>query len=162
LNKGKRIIPTITFGNGSFLVEPSNAALAEKLGLSTQDPHEFHDVTVIGAGPAGLTCAIYNARDGFSVMVIDEGALGGQQPNTAFLQNSGLILDDHGFILTGHALTHHPTWPAGQDPPEILATNLPGVFAGGDVRAGSTKQVASASGEGATAALLIREYLHST
>jgi thioredoxin reductase (NADPH) len=86
----------------------------------------------------------------------------GQQPNTAFLQNSGLFLDDHGFILTGHALTHHPTWSAGQELPEILATNFPGVFAAGDVRAGSTKQVASASGEGATAALLIREYLHST
>ena len=50
----------------------------------------------------------------------------------------------------------------GQEVPEILATNIPGVFAAGDVRAGSTKQVASASGEGATAALLIREYLHST
>jgi thioredoxin reductase (NADPH) len=48
------------------------------------------------------------------------------------------------------------------EPPEVLATNLPGVFAAGDVRAGSTKQVASASGEGATAALLIKEYLHST
>jgi thioredoxin reductase (NADPH) len=40
-----------------------------------------------------------------------------------------------------------------------LETSLPGVFAAGDVRAGSTKQVVSAAGEGATAALLIREYL---
>jgi hypothetical protein len=77
LNHGKRIIPTITFGDGSFLVEPSNAALAQKLNLTTQDLHSFHDVTIIGAGPAGLTAAIYNARDGFSVMVIDEGALTG-------------------------------------------------------------------------------------
>jgi len=43
----------------------------------------------------------------------------------------------------------------------MLGTTLPGVFAAGDVRAGSTKQVASASGEGATAALLIREYLNN-
>ena len=41
----------------------------------------------------------------------------------------------------------------------VLNTTAPGVFAWGDVRAGSTKQVASAAGEGATAALMIREYL---
>jgi len=40
-----------------------------------------------------------------------------------------------------------------------LETSLPGVFAAGDVRANSTKQAASAAGEGATAALMIREYL---
>nr|MBA3825292.1 FAD-dependent oxidoreductase [Ktedonobacterales bacterium] len=40
-----------------------------------------------------------------------------------------------------------------------LATSMPGIFAAGDVRAGSTKQAASAAGEGATAALMIREYL---
>jgi thioredoxin reductase (NADPH) len=41
----------------------------------------------------------------------------------------------------------------------MLETSLPGVFAAGDVRLGSTKQAASAVGEGATAALMIREYL---
>ena len=41
----------------------------------------------------------------------------------------------------------------------MLETSLPGVFAAGDVRQGSTKQAASAAGEGATAALMIREYL---
>jgi thioredoxin reductase (NADPH) len=40
-----------------------------------------------------------------------------------------------------------------------LETSMPGVFAAGDVRLGSTKQAASATGEGATAALMIREYL---
>jgi len=42
-----------------------------------------------------------------------------------------------------------------------LETSMPGVFAAGDVRSGSTKQAAAAAGEGATAALMIREYLHS-
>jgi thioredoxin reductase (NADPH) len=46
--------------------------------------------------------------------------------------------------------------------PAILETSLAGVFAAGDVRAGSSKQVASAAGEGATAALLIREYLKAS
>jgi len=40
-----------------------------------------------------------------------------------------------------------------------LMTNMPGVFAAGDVRSGATMQIASASGEGATAALMIRQYL---
>lgn len=362
INNGKRIIPTIVFDDGSFLVEPSNAELAQKLGLATRDLHDFHDVTIIGAGPAGLTSAIYNARDGFSVMVVDEGALGGQaattealdnypgfpdgiagsewsgrvveqakrfgveflqaqtvvglrrenntllvktgdgheygscavliatgadyrrlgvegeedfigagvhfcstcdgpfykgknvavvgggysaaeealgllrfvdhvdllvrgdhlkvsklvsdkieatkeisvryntvvtklggddgrlsrvhlkdkrtgqqeiltpdglfvfigqQPNTGFLKDSGLLMDDYGFILTGHHLSQHPNWQHNGRPLGILETNIPGVFAAGDVRAGSTKQVASAAGEGATAALLIREHLNT-
>lgn len=361
LNHGKRIIPTVVFGDGSFLVEPSNAVLARKLNLATQDPHQFHDVTIIGAGPAGLTAAIYNARDGYKVMVIDEGALGGQasttesldnfpgfpdgiggsewsrrvveqakrfgveflqaqmvtalrrvnntlciqtgdgteygsstvliatgadyrrlgvageedfigagvhfcstcdgpfyrdknvvvvgggnsateeavgllrfakhvtmlvrgdklkahkvavdkatnnerisihyntavtklagqdgklkavhiqntvsgreeiltpdgvfvfigqQPNTAFLKDSDILMDESGFILTGHGLTRHSSWQ-GDNESGILETSLSGVFAAGDVRAGSTKQVAAAAGEGATAALLMREYLNS-
>jgi thioredoxin reductase (NADPH) len=41
----------------------------------------------------------------------------------------------------------------------LLEARVPGIFAAGDVRAGSTKQVASATGEGASAALVIREYL---
>jgi thioredoxin reductase (NADPH) len=40
-----------------------------------------------------------------------------------------------------------------------LMTSVPGIFAAGDVREGSTKQAAAAAGEGATAALMIREYL---
>jgi thioredoxin reductase (NADPH) len=363
LNEGKRIIPTIVLEDGSFLVEPSNAELAQKLGLAIRDPHDFHDLTVIGAGPAGLTSAIYAARDGFSVLVIDEGALGGQaattetlenypgfpegvsghdwakrvveqatrfgveflqaqtvtglhhkgdclwirtgdgheygstavliatgadyrhlgvegeddligagihfcstcdgpfykdkhvivvgsgysaaeeslallrfakrvdilvrgdklrvspvladkvekkeaitlhyntevtklsadkgrlakvhvrhrtthdeevltpdglfvfighKPNTDFLKGSGIVLDDNGFILTGHQLEHRTDWTRPEGfVPELLETSLPGVFAAGDVRAGATKQVAAASGEGATAALLIREHLYA-
>jgi len=88
LNNGKRIIPTIVFEkDGDFLVEPTNAQLAQKLGLAARDPHDFHDVTIIGAGPAGLTGAIYLARDGFNVMVVDEGALGGQATTTESLDN---------------------------------------------------------------------------
>ncbi|MCB0131490.1 MAG: hypothetical protein KDD78_11595, partial [Caldilineaceae bacterium] len=66
-----------------------------------------------------------------------------------------------GFLVTGHDLVHDGDRPAGfgQRDPALLETSIPGIFAAGDVRNGSTKQVASATGEGATAALLIREYL---
>lgn len=66
----------------------------------------------------------------------------GLQPNTDAIK--GLVqLDERGFIITDKG----------------LETSLQGVFAAGNVRAGSTKQAASAVGEGATAALSIREYL---
>ena len=64
-------------------------------------------------------------------------------PNTQFLANSDVELD-----LGGHIITD-----------EHLHTNIPGVFASGDVRSGATMQIASAVGEGAVAALQIREYL---
>lgn len=67
----------------------------------------------------------------------------GLLPNTQFLEGSGVELDEQGLIKTDHH----------------LQTNIPGVFASGDVRSGATMQIASAVGEGATAALSIREYL---
>ncbi len=67
-------------------------------------------------------------------------------PNTQFLKDSGVELSEFGFVKTD----------------DKLQTTLPGVFCAGDVRAGATEQIASAAGEGATAALAIREYLHQT
>lgn len=67
----------------------------------------------------------------------------GLLPNTDFLKDSVIDLDPAGHIMTDLK----------------LQTNMPGVFASGDVRSGATLQIASAVGEGATAALNIREYL---
>lgn len=67
----------------------------------------------------------------------------GLKPNTQFLQGTAVELDAQGLIKTD----------------DHLETSMPGVFASGDVRSGATMQIASAVGEGATAALSIREYL---
>lgn len=67
----------------------------------------------------------------------------GLMPNTGFLAGSGVELDAIGMIKTN----------------ERLETNIPGIFAAGDVRSGATMQIASAAGEGATAALMVRRYL---
>ena len=363
-NNGKRIIPTIVFEDDSFLVEPSNAELATKLGLKTTAERSHYELIVIGGGPAGLTTALYTAREGIDTLVIERAAIGGQaattqwldnvpgfaegisgadfsaqlraqaerfgveflqaqdvtelhshgnyhhlttgdgskytanavliatgssykrlnipgeekyigagihfcatcdgpfykgmpvavigggnsateesvfltkfvehvtllvrgdklsaskilqekvlahpkidvrfntetvefkgadsklktvvikdrktqkveeihpagvftfigqNPNTGFLTNSNLEMDKWGFIMSGHSLIHDEPRPAGfvSRDPALLETSVPGIFAAGDVRANSTKQVASAAGEGATAALLIREYLKS-
>jgi len=363
-NDGKRIIPTIEFADGSILVEPSNAELAAKLGLKTTAERHHYDLTIVGGGPAGLTAALYAAREGIDTLLIERAALGGQAaatqwldnvpgfaegiegavysdqlrrqaarfgvemlqaqdvvrvrspanyrcvetadgsqysahalllvtgsryrrlgvpgedsyigagvhfcatcdgpfykglpvavigggnsateeslfllkfvervtllvrgdrlkasqilqervlshskidvqfhteavefhgeggqlksvtikntqtgateeihpasvfvfigqiPNTDFLPSSGVQTDRWGFIVTGHDLAHIDERLPGyrEREPTFLETSIPGIFAAGDVRAGSTKQVASAAGEGATAALLIREYLKS-
>ena len=67
----------------------------------------------------------------------------GLKPNNEVVKDSGIELDEIGFIKTD---SH-------------LHTNMKGVFAAGDIRSGATMQIATAAGEGATAALLIREYL---
>jgi len=87
VNQGKRMIPTIVFPDGTFLVEPSNAELAQKLGLQTRAQRQFYDAIVIGGGPAGLTAAIYMAREGLDVLVIEKAALGGQAGITQILDN---------------------------------------------------------------------------
>ena len=361
-NEGKRIIPTIVFADGTALVEPSNAALAAKLGLKTTASRSHYPVVIVGGGPAGLTAALYTAREGIDTLVIERAAVGGQaaatekldnlpgfpesipgiefanrlrqqatrfgveilqaqdvvnvhshdnyhcvdtgdgseysaeaviiatgsryrrlgvpgesdyigagvhfcatcdgpfykgkhvavigggnsaaeesllltkfadrvtllvrgdsfkasqviqesvlgdpkievqwqtqvegfvgakskltglqlknnqsgeqreltvdgafifiglDPNTGFLGDSPIRRDQWGFLITGHDLVHDGNRPAGYEKrePSLLETSVPGIFAAGDVRAGSTKQVASATGEGATVALLVREYL---
>ncbi len=67
----------------------------------------------------------------------------GLDPNTDFLKDSGVELDENRFVKSD----------------ENLMSSLPGIFVAGDVRSGATMQIASASGEGATAALKIREFI---
>jgi thioredoxin reductase (NADPH) len=363
-NNGKRIIPTITFADGSFLAEPSNAELAAKLGLKTKASRSHYDLIILGGGPAGLTAALYTAREFIDTLIIERAAFGGQaagterlenmpgfpegiggmefsqrlrsqaenfgvellqaqevtgihtyhnhhcvqtgggekysaqavliatgsrykrlnvqgeneligagvhfcatcdgpfykgkrvavvgggnsaaeeslllikfakhltilvrrgrfkasriiqekvlvhpkisvrwntevkefvgekskltglkvfdhqtgeteelsmdgafifiglEPNTGFLADSGVLLNQWGFIITGHDLAHSGEMPTGYErrEPHLMETSIPGIFAAGDVRDKSTKQVASAAGEGASAALMIREYLKS-
>ena len=87
LNDGKQIIPTIVFEDGSILVEPSNAELAAKLDISPKAKREYYDLIVIGGGPAGLTAALYAAREGIETLIIERGGIGGQAGVTERIEN---------------------------------------------------------------------------
>ena len=86
-NDNKQIIPTIVFPDGSILVEPTNAELADKLGLQTRAKRQFYDLIIVGAGPAGLTAAIYAAREGIETLMVDRSAVGGQAGITEIIEN---------------------------------------------------------------------------
>ncbi len=86
-NNGRQIIPTILFEDGSILVEPSNAELAGKLGISPKARREFYDLIVIGGGPSGLTAALYAAREGIETLIIERSGIGGQAGTTEMIEN---------------------------------------------------------------------------
>ena len=87
VQNGGMSIPTIVFDDGSVLIEPSNAELAAKLGLDTKAKCEFYDLIIVGGGPTALTTAIYAARDGYDVLLIDRSSFGGQAGITECLDN---------------------------------------------------------------------------
>lgn len=93
----------------------------------------------------GKVSSVSAEKDGAPVTFETDGVFVfvGLNPNTKFLEGSGVELDERRLIKTN----------------EKLQTNITGVYASGDVRSGATMQIASAVGEGATAALSIREYL---
>jgi thioredoxin reductase (NADPH) len=81
----------------------------------------------------------------------------GAIPLTAWLP-AEIERDSKGFVLTGAAVAHSPHWKLARAP-YLLETSHPGVFAAGDVRAGSAKRVAAAVGEGAMSVQFVHEYL---
>jgi thioredoxin reductase (NADPH) len=83
----------------------------------------------------------------------------GANPNTGWLQGC-VALDEKGFIKTGQDLVRDDltSWPL-ERAPHLFETSMPGVFAVGDVRAGSVKRVASAVGEGSICVQLVHRVL---
>ena len=138
---------------------------------------EDFDVYVVGGGDAAVEEAMYLTKFARNVTVIhrrnelraaksiqektnesttikaneEDGMFGlfgfiGRIPNTDFLKDSGLTMDDKGYI------------PTDQD----MKTNIPGVFAAGDVRVKTLRQVVTAAGDGAVAATMCDKYINGT
>jgi thioredoxin reductase (NADPH) len=82
----------------------------------------------------------------------------GGVPRTEGAIRVGLALDDAGYVPTGAAISPSDGWPLARQPLP-LETNLPGLFAAGDVRSGSIKRCAAAIGEGSMAVALVHQRL---
>jgi thioredoxin reductase (NADPH) len=98
-------LPVVLCPNGELLRNPTEGELARCLGLvSPIDPARTYDVAVVGAGPAGLSAAVYAASDGLSVLVLDQHAFGGQAGASARIENYlGFPTGISGIALTGRA-----------------------------------------------------------
>jgi thioredoxin reductase (NADPH) len=138
--------------------------LANELGRTPNVAVRLGVEVVDGEGDARLEAVTLRHRAGGELERLPASALFvhiGAEPHTEWLQGS-VARDRRGYVLTGADLLAggRPAgdWPLSR-PPLLLETSLPGVFAAGDVRHGSTKRVASAVGEGATAIQLVHQYL---
>jgi thioredoxin reductase (NADPH) len=80
-------LPTVVMFDGRVLADPSNAEVAEALGVPTKPGSGRYDVTVIGAGPAGLAAAVYGASEGLSTVVVEPEAIGGQAGTSSLIRN---------------------------------------------------------------------------
>jgi thioredoxin reductase (NADPH) len=80
-------LPIVVLPDGSHLVAPTSAALAEKAGLQTHAKNPFYDVVVVGGGPAGLANAVYAASEGLRTVLVESEAAGGQAGTSSMIEN---------------------------------------------------------------------------
>jgi thioredoxin reductase (NADPH) len=98
-------LPLAVCPKGPILKNPSEVELGRALGMARiDDPERIYDVAIVGAGPAGLSAAVYAASDGLSVAVFDAKSFGGQAGASARIENYlGFPTGISGQALTGRA-----------------------------------------------------------
>ena len=136
LESGKEVrMPTLFFPDGSTLVDPDLSTLAAKVGMSTRAKKPYYDLIIVGAGPAGLTAAVYGASEGLKTLVIEREAAGGQAGTSARIENFiGFPQGISGADLTRRAITQAKRLGA-----EILIQEVHSVRADGPYRFVSLK-----------------------
>ena len=81
-------VPVVILHGESVLRNPSDAEIAASLGLNTSvDTKDVRDVAIVGAGPAGLSAAVYAASEGLSALVVETKAPGGQAGSSSKIEN---------------------------------------------------------------------------
>jgi len=98
-------LPVVVLPDRGFLRRPSNAEIADALGLTESiDPGRVYDLAVVGAGPAGLAAAVYGASEGLDTIVIEALAPGGQAGTSSKIENYlGFPTGISGRALAGRA-----------------------------------------------------------
>lgn len=77
----------VVFGDGTHLVDPSNAEIAARVGLRTRAALPYYDLVIVGGGPSGLAAAVYGASEGLKTLMVEREAPGGQAGTTSRIDN---------------------------------------------------------------------------
>ncbi len=80
-------LPLMILPDGRVLSDPTDAEIAEAAGAPSGLENEEYDVLIVGAGPAGLSAAVYGASEGLRVLVVDAGGIGGQARSSSLIRN---------------------------------------------------------------------------
>lgn len=130
LDSGKEVrLPTLFFPDGSTLVDPDLSTLADKVGMSTRAQKPYYDLIIVGAGPAGLTAAVYGASEGLKTLVIEREAAGGQAGMSARIENFiGFPQGISGTDLTRRAITQAKRLGAEILTQEVCSLRVDGTY----------------------------------
>jgi len=149
---------------GESLASSMSQYLIDQIKQTGNIQVEFRSEVVEVHGEQRLEAISIKCSEGGTVERVPASALFifiGAVPRTDWL--AGVVeRDARGFVLTGQELVRNGALPKGwtlDRPPGLLETNVPGVFAVGDVRLGSVKRVASGVGEGSIAVQFVHQYL---
>lgn len=80
-------LPMMLFPNGEVLTNPTNADIANAAGAPVDLHSQRFDLVIVGAGPAGLSAAVYGGSEGLNTLVIDRGGIGGQASSSSLIRN---------------------------------------------------------------------------
>jgi thioredoxin reductase (NADPH) len=86
-NADGRSLPVVITTTGDALIAPTDAELANEVGLSTNPSERFYDLAIVGGGPAGLGAAVYGASEGLRTVLIERTATGGQAGQSSRIEN---------------------------------------------------------------------------
>ena len=115
-------LPTAVLHDGRVLVDPTNADFIEAIGGATRLGPDVYDVAIIGAGPAGLSAAVYSASEGLETLVVERHISGGQAGSSPHIRNiPGFTWGIGGRDLSYRAVNRHGssarTWSSRRTPP---------------------------------------------
>jgi thioredoxin reductase (NADPH) len=115
---GRLALPVVITPDGEALVEPTDAELAARVGLTTTPSAGFYDLIVIGGGPAGLGAAVYGASEGLRTVLVERTATGGQAGQSSRIENYLGFPDG----VSGAQLTDRARRQAAKFGAEVLTT----------------------------------------